>query len=88
MDIYHLFLGNIDEVAMWSTDERLNVAQYLQWRCAFRFNNCWHLLQLIITEWSDGDTYSSGQWDLLDNSGSYDIKSINMEEGDRVTNVP
>jgi hypothetical protein len=33
------FLGNIDEVAMWSTDERLNVASYLQWRCAFRFNN-------------------------------------------------
>jgi hypothetical protein len=36
----------------------------------------------------DGDTYSSGQWDLLDNSGSYDLKSINMEVGDRVADVP
>jgi hypothetical protein len=81
------FLGNIDEVAMWPTDERLNVASIYNGGVPFDLTTLAsppaHYYRM-----GDGDTYSSGQWDLLDNSGSYDLKSINMEEGDRITNVP
>jgi hypothetical protein len=81
------FLGNIDEVAMWPTDERLNVASIYNGGVPFDLTTLAsppaHYYRM-----GDGDTYSSGQWDLLDNVGSYDIKSINMEEGDRITNVP
>jgi hypothetical protein len=81
------FLGNIDEVAMWSTDERLNVAAIYNGGVPFDLTTLAsppaHYYRM-----GDGDTFSSGQWDLLDNSGSYDLKSINMEVGDRVADVP
>jgi hypothetical protein len=81
------FLGNIDEVAMWSTDERLNVASIYNGGVPFDLTTLAsppaHYYRM-----GDGDTFSGGQWDLLDNSGSYDLKSINMEVGDRVSDVP
>ena len=81
------FLGNIDEVAMWSTDERSNVASIYNGGVPFDLTTLAsppaHYYRM-----GDGDTYSSGQWDLLDNVGSYDLKSINMEVGDRVADVP
>jgi hypothetical protein len=85
---YHApILGNIDEVAMWSTDERLNVASIYNGGVPFDLTTLAsppaHYYRM-----GDGDTFSGGQWDLLDNSGSYDLKSINMEVGDRVTDVP
>jgi hypothetical protein len=80
-------LGNIDEVAMWSTDERLNVAAIYNGGVPFDLTTLAsppaHYYRM-----GDGDTFSGGQWDLLDNSGSYDLKSINMEVGDRVADVP
>jgi hypothetical protein len=81
------FLGNIDEVAMWSTDERLNVASIYNGGVPFDLTTL-ASAPAHYYRMGDGDTFSGGQWDLLDNSGSYDLKSINMEEGDRVTNVP
>jgi hypothetical protein len=81
------FLGNIDEVAMWSTDERLNVASIYNGGVPFDLTTLAsppaHYYRM-----GDGDTFSGGEWDLLDNSGSYDLKSINMEVGDRVADVP
>jgi hypothetical protein len=81
------FLGNIDEVAMWSTDERLNVAAIYNGGVPFDLTTLAsppaHYYRM-----GDGDTFSGGQWDLLDNSGSYDLKTINMEVGDRVADVP
>lgn len=81
------FLGNIDEVAMWSTDERSNVASIYNGGVPFDLTTLAsppaHYYRM-----GDGDTFSGGQWDLFDNSGSYDLKSINMEVGDRVADVP
>ena len=81
------FLGNIDEVAMCSTDERLNVAAIYNGGVPFDLTTLAsppaHYYRM-----GDGDTFSGGEWDLLDNVGSYDLKSINMEVGDRVADVP
>ena len=82
------FLGNMDEVAMWvGSDERANVADI------YNGGTPSDLSQLATPpqHWwrmGDGDTWSGSQWNLTDNIGSYNLDSVNMEEGDRVTDVP
>jgi hypothetical protein len=81
------FLGNIDEVAIWGTDQRANVAAIYNSGVPFNLST----LATPPTHWyrmGDGDSWSGSQWLLDDNIGSYDLGSINMEIGDRVTDVP
>lgn len=81
------FLGNIDEVAIWGTDQRSNAATIYNSGVPFNLST----LAAPPTHWwrmGDNDTWSGSQWLLNDNIGSYDLGSINMENGDRVTDVP
>jgi len=80
------FLGNMDEVAIWTSDERANVADI------YNSGVPGDLSQLTTppSHWwrmGDGDAFST-DWTFTDNIGSYDLGSINMEVGDRVTDVP
>lgn len=81
------YLGNIDEVAIWGTDQRSNVAAIYNSGVPFDLST----LAAPPTHWwrmGDGDSWSGSQWLLDDKIGSYDLGSINMENGDRVTDVP
>lgn len=80
------FLGNMDEVAIWTSDQRSNAA------AIYNSGSPGDLSQLATppNHWwrmGDGDTFST-DWTFTDNVGSYDLGSINMEVGDRVTDVP
>jgi len=80
------FLGNMDEVAIWTSDQRANVA------AIYNAGTPSDLSQLATPpqHWwrmGDGDTFST-DWTFADNIGSYNLGSINMEVGDRVTDVP
>lgn len=80
------FLGNMDEVAIWTSDERANVADI------YNGGTPSDLSQLATPpqHWwrmGDADTFST-DWTFTDNAGSYNLASVNMEEGDRVTDVP
>lgn len=80
------FLGNIDEVALWNSDQRSNVAAIYNSGVPFDLST----LGTAPDHWwrmGDGDTWSGSQWLLNDNIGSYDLSSINMEEADRTTDV-
>ena len=82
------FLGNIDEFAMWvGTDQRANVSDIYNGGVPFDLST----LATAPSHWwrmGDNDTWSGSQWTLSDNIGSYDLNSVNMEEADRVTDVP
>jgi hypothetical protein len=81
------YLGNVDEVAIWGTDQRANAAAIYNSGVPFNLST----LAAPPTHWwrmGDDDTWSGSQWLLNDNIGSYDLGSINMENGDRVTDVP
>jgi hypothetical protein len=80
------FYGNMDEVAIWTTDQRANAATI------YNSGVPSDLSQLATPpqHWwrmGDGDAFST-DWTFADNIGNYDLGSINMEVGDRVTNVP
>jgi hypothetical protein len=80
------FLGNMDEVAIWTSDQRANAATI------YNSGVPSDLSQLATPpqHWwrmGDGDTFST-DWTFADNTGSYNLESINMEVGDRVTDVP
>lgn len=85
---YNPHLGQIDEFAMWvGTDQRANVSDIYNGGVPFDLST----LANAPDHWwrmGDGDTWSGSQWTLTDNIGSYDLNSINMEEADRVTDVP
>jgi hypothetical protein len=81
------FLGNIDEVALWNSDQRANASTIYNSGVPFDLST----LATPPAHWyrmGDGDTWSGSQWLLNDNIGSYDLGTINMEETDRVTDVP
>lgn len=76
--------GGMDEVAFWNTDQTSNLSTIsatptdlstyspINW---YRFG--------------DGDTWGGSSWTLTDNgSAANNATSVNMEEADRVTDVP
>ena len=80
------FLGNMDEVAIWTSDQRANAATI------YNSGVPSDLSQLATPpqHWwrmGDGDTFST-DWTFTDNAGSYNLTSVNMEVGDRSTDVP
>lgn len=85
---YNPHLKQIDEFAMWvGSDQRANVSDIYNGGVPFDLST----LATAPDHWwrmGDNDTWSGSQWTLSDNIGSYDLNSINMEEADRVTDVP
>ena len=83
-----LYVGSIDEFAMWvGTDQRANVSDIYNGGVPFDLST----LATAPSHWwrmGDNDTWNGSQWTLSDNIGSYDLNSVNMEEADRVTDVP
>ena len=80
------FYGNMDEVAIWTTDQRANAAAIYNSGVPFNLNT----LATPPQHWwrmGDGDTFST-DWTFTDNAGSYNLTSVNMEVGDRSTDVP
>jgi hypothetical protein len=81
-------LGNIDEFAMWvGSDERANVADIYNGGVPFDLST----LTSAPSHWwrmGDGDSWDGSKWILNDNIGSYNLDSVNMEEGDRTTDKP
>ena len=82
------FLNNMDEFAMWvGSDQRANISDIYNGGVPFDLST----LATAPDHWwrmGDNDTWSGSQWTLSDNIGSYDLSSANMEEADRVTDVP
>lgn len=80
------FEGNIDEVAIWNSDQNTNAS------AIYNSGTPTDLTSLSPLSWwrmGDGDTWNGSTWTLTDNgSGGNDATSVNMEEGDRVTDVP
>jgi len=80
--------GSIDEVAMWvGSDERANISDIYNGGVPFDLST----LATPPSHWwrmGDGDSWDGSKWTLNDNIGSYNLDSVNMEEGDRVTDVP
>lgn len=81
-----MFNGNLDEVAMWDNDQSSNVSTI------YNGGEPADLTSLSPLSWwrmGDGDTWGGSSWTLTDNgSGGNDATSVNMEEADRVTDVP
>jgi len=78
--------GTIDEVAIWNTDQNTNASTI------YNSGTPTDLSSLSPLSWwrmGDGDTWGGSSWTLTDNgSGGNDATSVNMEEADRVTDVP
>jgi len=84
------FLGNIDEVAIWSgTDQRANVSEIYGGGEAVDLNNL--ATAPPPTTWSrigDNATWNGATWTMTDVNGGYTNRSINMVEANRTTDVP
>lgn len=80
------FSGNIDEVAIWNSDQNANVSTI------YNSGTPTDLTSLSPLSWwrmGDGDTWNGSIWTLTDNgSGGNNATSVFMEEADRVTDVP
>lgn len=80
------FFGNIDEVAVWNSDESSNI------NSIYSLSGALDLSSLNPLSWwrmGDGDTWNGSSWTLTDNgSGGNDGTSVSMPEGARVTDVP
>jgi len=79
------FSGSVDEVAMWNADQSSNISTI------YNAGDPSDLTSLSPNHWwrmGDGDTFSTN-WTLIDNgSGGVHGTSVNMESGDRTTDVP
>jgi len=84
------FLGNIDEVAIWSgTDQRANVSEIYGGGEAVDLNNL--ATAPPPTTWSrigDNATWNGATWTMTDVNGGYTNRSANMVEANRTTDVP
>ena len=84
---FYEWLGEIDEVAIWNRTlspteitEIYNLGTPIN-LASYNPSNWWRM--------GDGDTWNGSTWTLTDNgSGGNDATSVNMEEADRVTDVP
>ena len=78
--------GNIDEVSIWNSDQSSNASSIYNGGLPTDLSS---LSPLSWWRMGDGDTWNGSTWTLTDNgSGGNDATSVNMEEGDRVTDVP
>ena len=79
--------GKVDECAVFST--QLSASDVATIYNSGVPNDISSLNPLSWWRMGDGDTWNGSTWTLTDNgSGGNDATSVNMEEGDRVTDVP
>ena len=79
------FEGNIDEVAIWNSDQSSNINSIYSPSGALDLSS---LNPLSWWRMGDGDSFSTN-WTLIDNgSGGNDATSVSMPEEARVTDVP
>lgn len=82
---YNFLDGNVDEVAVWNSDQSSNI------NSIYSPSGALNLSSLNPVSWwrmGDGDSFSTN-WTLIDNgSGGNDGTSVSMPEGARVTDVP
>ena len=79
------FLGKMDEVALWNSDQRANVSDIYNGGLPFDLST----LGTPPDHWyrmGDNDVFNTN-WTLSDNVGSYDLTSVSMPVGARVTDV-
>jgi len=83
---YGFHIGYIDEVAFWDSDQSANFSTIYGTGVP---NDISSLSPFSWYRMGDNDTWNGSTWTLTDNgSGGNDAISFNMEEGDRVTDVP
>ncbi len=79
--------GNLDELAVWTSE--LSASDVTSIYNGGVPTDLTSLSPLSWWRMGDGDTWNGSTWTLTDNgSGGNDATSVNMEEGDRVTDVP
>jgi ureidoglycolate hydrolase len=79
-------LGNIDEVAVWDSDQNTNASTIYNGGAPTDLSS---LSPLSWWRMGDGDTWGGSSWTLTDNgSGANDATSVNMEEADRLPISP
>ena len=78
--------GLVDEIAFFQSDQSANISTI------YNSGVPTDLTSLSPLSWwrmGDGDTWGGTNWTLIDNgSGGNDATSVNMEQADRVTDVP
>ena len=88
--LYRFFDGNIDEVGLFNTD--LNAAQISEiYNSGTPKNLLNHSASANLVSYfrmGDGDTWGGTNWTVIDNKGTNNGTSVNMEEADRVLDVP
>jgi hypothetical protein len=78
--------GNIDEVAVWDSDQSANINSIYSATGALDISS---LSPLSWWRMGDNDTWNGSTWTLTDNgSGGNNATSVFMEEADRVTDIP
>jgi hypothetical protein len=86
---YSPLIGNVDEVSCWATDERANVAEIYNGGVTHDLSklaappDIWYRLGD-----GSGDSWNGSAWTFDDEIGTNPLTSVNMEEGDRVEDVP
>lgn len=82
------FSGNLDEISIFNTElSASDVATIYNSGVPNDISS----ISGLVSWWrmGDNDTWNGSTWTLTDNgSGGNDATSVNMEEGDRVTDVP
>ena len=85
-NLSNMFNGSFDEVAVWDSDQSSNVSTIYNGGAPTDLTS---LSPLSWWRMGDGDTWNGSVWTLTDNgSGGNNATSVNMEEADRVTDVP
>lgn len=80
--------GLVDEVAFWSgTDLRSESSAIYNGGVPFDLST-YSTIPNHYYRMGDNDTWGGSSWTISDNTGSYNLTSTNMEEADRVTDVP
>ncbi len=83
------FLGNIDEVAIWSgTDLRNDVATIYNNGEPTDLNNNGLTAPTTWQRMGDNAVWNGATWTMTDVNGGYTNRSINMIEANRTTDVP
>ena len=80
------FSGNIDEVAVWNSDQSSNVASIYNSGVP---NDITSLNPVAWYRMGEQATWDGSKWTLIDQgTGSNNAESVNMTESDRQTDVP
>ena len=84
----YYYNGLMDEIAIWSgTDLRSESSNIYNGGVPFDLST-YSTIPNHYYRMGDNDTWGGSSWTISDNTGSYNLTSTNMEEADRVTDIP